>query len=331
MRVFRRSKNIGTGSGDTSVVSDSSAPSEAKLSLLERYNKALSRPWVSSYRLLGQRIARLIPLFGDLRPNLLRSGKRIHFEAYVSLIILTSIITFAVGFALTSVIVFALHGEILLVLLLGLGVGLLSGAIGFVTMYALPSVSADSRKRNMDEELPYTMSHMAVLAAAGLPPERVFRSLAHSDEEKSVVAEESKMIIRDIDMLGFDILTALANERERSPSKTFSEFLEGFTAATRSGGDLKKYLLSSAKEIMELRRIATKQLVETLGMIAEAYVSMLVVFPLILIIMFSVMGLVGGNIAGFSVFSIMALVTYALIPLLAIMMIVLLDGMLPKR
>jgi len=94
---------------------------------------------------------------------------------------------------------------------------------------------------------------------------------------------------------------------------------------------LKKYLLSSAKEIMELRRIATKQLVETLGMIAEAYVSMLVVFPLILIIMFSVMGLVGGNIAGFSVFSIMALVTYALIPLLAIMMIVLLDGMLPKR
>jgi len=330
MRVFRRSKNIGTGSGDTSVVSDSSAPSEAKLSLLERYNKALSRPWVSSYRLLGQRIARLIPLFGDLRPNLLRSGKRIHFEAYVSLIILTSIITFAVGFVLTSVIVFALHGEILLVLLLGLGVGLLSGAIGFVTMYALPSVSADSRKRNMDEELAYTMSHMAVLAAAGLPPERVFRSLAQSDE-KSVVAEESKMIIRDIDMLGFDILTALAMERERSPSKTFSEFLEGFTAATRSGGDLKKYLLSSAKEIMELRRIATKQLVETLGMIAEAYVSMLVVFPLILIIMFSVMGLVGGNIAGFSVFSIMALVTYALIPLLAIMMIVLLDGMLPKR
>jgi len=331
LKVFRRNKNLGTGASSTPIVSAGSTPSEPKLSLLEHYNQALSRPWVSSYRLLGQRIARVVPLFEDLRPNLLRSGKRIHFEAYVSLIVLTSIITFAVGLGVTSVIVLALHGGVLLVLLLGFGIGLLSGAIGFVTMYALPGLGADSRKGNMDEELPYTMSHMAVLAAAGLPPERVFRSLAHSDEEKSVVAEESKMIIRDIDMLGFDVLTALANARERSPSKTFSDFLEGFTAATRSGGDLKKYLLSSAKEIMELRRIAAKQLVETLGMIAEAYVSMLVVFPLILIIMFSVMGLVGGNVGGFSVFSIMALVTYALIPLLAIMMIVLLDAMLPKR
>jgi flagellar protein FlaJ len=330
MKILGRSKGAKTGASSGSDVSTSSVGSERKLSFLERYNLALSRPWISSYRLLGERIARVMPFFEDLRPALLRSGKRIHFEAYVSLIVLTSIIAFVVAFAITSIIVVALHGGASLVLLLGLGVGLLSGSVGFTAMYALPAVGVDSRKRNMDEELPYTMSHMAILASAGLPPERVFRSLARSGE-KSVVAEESKMIIRDIDMLGFDMLTALANERERSPSKTFSDFLEGFTAATRSGGDLKKYLLSSAKEIMELRRIAAKQLVETLGMIAEAYVSMLVVFPLILIIMFSVMGLVGGNIGGFSVFSVMALVTYALIPLLALMMLALLDGMLPKR
>jgi flagellar protein FlaJ len=330
MRVFRRGKSAETESSSTSAVTASSTLSEPKLSFVERYNQALSRPWVMSYRLVGQRIARVIPLFEDLRPNLLRSGKRIHFEAYVSLIAFTSVIAFAVGFAITAFIVLALHGELLLVLLLGLGLGLLSGAIGFATMYALPGIGADSRKRSMDEELPYSMSHMAVLAAAGLPPERVFRSLAES-EDKSVVAEESKMVIRDIDMLGFDVLTALANARERSPSKAFSDFLEGFIAATRSGGDLKKYLMSSAKEIMELRRIAAKQLVDTLGMIAEAYVSVLVVFPLILLIMFSVMGLVGGGIGGFSVFSIMALVTYAMIPLLAVMMILLLDAMLPKR
>jgi flagellar protein FlaJ len=330
MKILGRSKGAKTGASSSSDVSTSSEGSERKVSFLEWYNLALSRPWISSYRLLGERIVKVMPFFEDLRPTLLRSGKRIHFEAYVSLIVLTSIIAFVVGFAITSIIVIALHGGALLVLLLGLGVGLLSGSVGFTTVYALPGMGVDSRKRDMDEELPYTMSHMAILASAGLPPERVFRSLAQSDE-KSVVAEESKMIIRDIDMLGFDMLTALANERERSPSKTFSDFLEGFTAATRSGGDLKKYLLSSAKEIMELRRIAAKQLVETLGMIAEAYVSMLVVFPLILIIMFSVMGLVGGSIGGFGVFSVMALVTYVLIPLLALMMLALLDGMLPKR
>ena len=303
---------------------------ESKLSLVERYNQALSRPWVTSYRLLGERVARVLPFFEDLRPNLMRSGKRVHFEAYVSLVVLSSLIAFVVGFAVTAVVGLLIGGEILLVLLLALALGLLSGATGFGVMYSLPSLTADSRKRSLDEELPYTMSQMAVLSSAGLPPERIFRSLAQS-EEKSIVAEEARTILRDVDMLGYDLLTALGNGRERSPSRVFSHFLDGFTATTRSGGDLRKYLLSSAKEIMELRRIAAKQLVEVLGMLGEAYVSMLVVFPLILIIMFSVMGLVGGGVGGFSVFSIMALVTYVMIPMLAVLMIVLLDAMLPKR
>lgn len=329
MKGFRRTKSTGNSSRGLPTP-PSAKPAEPKLGLVERYNRTLSRPWVASYRLLGERIARVIPLFEDLRPNLLRSGMRVHFEAYVSLIVFTSMIVFAIGFAATTVIGLAAHGEVLIVLLLGLGVGLLSAATGFIVTYALPSLGADSRKRNIEEDLPYAMSQMAVLAAAGLPPERIFRSLAQTDE-KSVLADEAKMILRDVDMLGFDLLTAMANARERSPSHLFADFLEGFTAATRSGGDLKKYMLSSAKEIMELRRIAGKQLVEVLGMLAEAHVSMLVVFPLILLIMFSVMGLVGGAVGGFSVFSIMALVTYAMIPMLAIMMIVLLDAMLPKR
>jgi len=330
MKGFKRSKSPANASGNLPPSPPSTKPAEPKLSLVERYNQALSRPWVTSYRLLGERIARVFPLFEDLRPSLLRSGKRVHFEAYVSLIVFTAIIALVVGFSAITIIGLVLHGEVIIILLLALAAGLISGATGFGVMYALPSINADSRKRNMDEELPYTMSQMAVLAAAGLAPDRIFRSLAQT-EDKSVVAEEAKTILRDVDMLGFDLLTALANARERSPSKHFADFVEGFTATTRSGGDLRKYLLSSAKEVMELRRISAKQLVETLGMLAESYVSMLVVFPLILLIMFSVMGLVGGSVGGFSVFSIMALVTYALIPTLAVLMIVLLDALLPKR
>jgi flagellar protein FlaJ len=314
----------------TSLPAVNRAETQPKRSFVERYNDALSRPWVTAYRLLGERIANAIPLFEDLRPSLLRSGKRIHFEAYVSLIVFTSMITFIAGLAVTTIIIVLLHGTIILTVLLGLAGGLVSGATGFGATYAMPAITADSRKRDMDENLPYAISQMAVLASAGLAPERIFRSLAEQ-QGKSVIAEEAQTILRDVDVLGFDLLTALSKARERSPSKTFSDFLEGFTATTRSGGDLKKYLLSYAKEIMEIRRIAAKQLVETLGMLAESYVTMLVVFPLILIIMFSVMGLVGGGFAGFSIASIMGLVTYAMIPIMAIAMIVVLDGIMPKR
>ena len=330
MKILGRKNPLGERAVAVSVTSAPAVPSESKPSLVERYNQLLSRPWVTSYRLLGERLASAFSLFEDLRPNLLRSGKRVHFEAYVSLIVLTGILAFGIGFSALTIIGLVMGGSPLVVLLLALGIGLLSGATGFMVMYALPSLTADSRKRNMDDELPYAMSQMAVLAAAGMPPDRIFRSLAMT-EEKSVLGDEAKMVLRDIDVLGFDLLSALGNARDRSPSKIFSDFLEGFTATTKSGGDLKKYLLSSTKEIMELRRIAAKQLVEVLGMLAEAYVSMLVVFPLILLIMFSVMGLVGGSVGGFSVFSIMALVTYVMIPIMAVAMIVLLDGMLPKR
>ncbi len=300
------------------------------LGLIERYNQFLSKPWVASYRLLGKRLARILPLFEDLRPSLLKSGRKISFEAYVSLVFLTAGIAFACGTGVSLVIGLVFGANPLPMLLLGFAFGLLASAVTFGVTYAYPSVAADGRKRQLDEELSYSISHMAILASAGLQPERVIRSLAASDP-KSVIAEESKMIVRDIDLLGQDLLSAMVAARERSPSKSFADFLEGFIATTRSGGDLKKYLLSSAKDLMELRRIMGKQLVDTLGMLSEVYVSMLVVFPLILLIMFSVMGLVGGNIGGFGVFGIIALVTYALIPLLAIMVLVMLDGMLPKR
>lgn len=303
---------------------------EGGSSLLERYNAALSKPWVTSYRLLGAKIARFLPLFEDLRPSLLKSGRKISYEAYVSLTFFSATIGFAAGFLATFALTLVLGVGILGALLLALGIGLLGGSLGFMVTYGYPSLAADGRKRQLDEDLPFSISQMAILAAAGLPPERIFRSVAEL-EMKSVVAEESRTIIRDVDLLGFDMLTAMQRARERSPSKYFADFLEGFIATTRSGGDLKKYLLSSAKELMETRRILAKQLVDTLGMVAESYVSMLVVFPLILLIMFSVMGLVGGGIGGFSVFTVMALVTYVLVPLLAVAVIVLLDAMIPKR
>lgn len=299
-------------------------------SLLEKYNAALSRPWVTAYRLLGDRIARYLPLFEDLRPNLLRSGRKISFEAYVSLTFFTAIIGFGAGFMLTFALTLALGAALLGALILAAGIGLLGGALGFVVTYGYPSLAADGRKRQLDEDLPFSISQMAILSSAGLPPERIFRSVAEL-ETSSVLSDEARTIIRDVDLLGFDMLTAMQRARERSPSKYFADFLEGFIATTRSGGDLKKYLLSSAKDLMETRRILGKQLVDTLGMVAESYVSMLVVFPLILLIMFSVMGLVGGTIGGFSVFTVMALVTYVLVPLLAIAVIVLLDAMIPKR
>jgi len=145
------------------------------------------------------------------------------------------------------------------------------------------------------------------------------------------IASESNEIVRDVEILGDDIITALEKERLRSPSSRFNELLEGLVATIRSGGNVRSFLLDSTRTIMDYRRISAKQLVETLASFAEVYVELLVVFPLLIIVMFSVMALIGNGLGGFSVTTMMVFVSYLIIPLCAVAVLVMLDGILVEE
>ena len=94
---------------------------------------------------------------------------------------------------------------------------------------------------------------------------------------------------------------------------------------------MKSYLLDATHTIMDLRRVAAKQLIESLGVFAEVYVTLLIVFPLLLIVMFSVMTLIGGGLGGFSVTMMMSLITYLIIPICGFAIVVMLDNMLTEE
>jgi flagellar protein FlaJ len=197
----------------------------------------------------------------------------------------------------------------------------------FGLLYLVPALLASNRRKKMELELPYVASHMSILAAAGIPPTRMFM-LIEDSRTTPEVASDANEIVRDVQILGKDIMTALEIERDRSPSRVFGDVLEGLVATIRSGGDMKKYLLDATHTIMDLRRIAAKQLIESLGVFAEVYISLLVVFPLLIIVMFSVMALIGGGLGGLSTTTMMAFVTYGIIPICGIAVIVMLDTML---
>jgi len=292
--------------------------------------KSVLRSWgVAFYRVIGGRVDALLPRFEDLKTTLKKSGFKISLRAYVASILLLTIMAWAAAFGAAFALGLVARVPLGTALLLSTAVSLLAGAMAFAVAYSYPSLAASSRKTSMEENLPYVASHMAILATAGLPPDRVFRSLAQVSPKETASAE-ARTIVRDMELLGSGLLPALDAARERSPSPVYSDFLEGLIATTRSGADLKAYLLSSARGLMETKRIAARQVVETLGMLAEVYVSMLVVFPLILVIMFSVMGIIAGSLGGMSIVLLLVLVTYILIPLLALLVMLLVDAMVPK-
>jgi len=90
---------------------------------------------------------------------------------------------------------------------------------------------------------------------------------------------------------------------------------------------MKSYLLDATHTIMDLRRIAAKQMVESLASFAEIYMTLMIVFPLLVIVMFSVMALIGGGLGGLSVTTMMIFITYGVIPLCGMAIIVMLDSL----
>jgi len=285
------------------------------------------------YRLIGGRLTKLLPFLEGLRESLTRSNLKISFPIYISYMLFFSSVAFIAASVATAIPGFVYGIPISLSLLLALVFGLLAFTSIFATLYAYPSIVSDSRSRRLEEELPYLTIHMAVLSKAGIPPERIFRSVStvESKSLRSVAAEEARNIVREVNLLGFDIVSSMKRSAGRSPSKKFTELLNGLVSVTQSGGDMTRYFLSAAKGYMDSTRIAAKQLSDTLGNIAELYVAMMAVFPVVVAIMLAVMGVLGGTLAGVSIIMIMYLVAYIAVPVMATVVLVLLDSIMPPR
>jgi flagellar protein FlaJ len=285
------------------------------------------------YRLFGRRLTRFLPLFKDLKANLLKADIKITFQTYITYIFFFPILAFIIVFSVTPVLVLLNGGTRLFSILLGVSFGIFSWASVFTALYTYPYNLSKTRQKELDEELPYLSSHMAVLSQGGLPPERIFKSVSLLGTRglKSVAAEESKNIVRDVSILGFDVISSMQRSTKRSPSKKFSDLLNGFVAVTRSGGDMTKYFLSSTRELMNSARLAAKQLIDTLGTIAEFYVALMIVFPLLVMIMLTVMGIIGGSVGGLSIMMLMYLVSYIAVPIAALLLLVFLDGLMPPK
>jgi flagellar protein FlaJ len=288
------------------------------------------RPQLFAYRLLGERTNRFLPLFRDLDLGLHKSGMRTSFKPYVSLALLTSfIIAFSTVLLAPPMLYFILRIAALPSLLFGVGGGLLAGALTVICFYTYPVYRADNIKRGLDDNMAFATSYLAILAGAGVPPDNMFRSLSKIPQKLAVV-DESRIIVRDVELFGADIITALESASKRTTSEKFKTLIEGFIATIHSGGDLMSYLLHVSRQNMRIKRISLRKFSDTLGILSEFYVTLLVAGPLIFVVMLAVMAMLGG--AGLGILNpalLLMLLTYIGIPVGSIIFLIILDALTP--
>ena len=284
-----------------------------------------------SYNLMGNKILKFIPLFKDLDQTILKSGLKYNFKAYVSLTILSSLlITFIVGVILPITFYFFLNMSVVSALLFGIGGALFSFALSIFGFYLYPVYRADKRKRELDDEMPFTVGYMSILATAGVSSEKIFSSIS-TLKDPLAASTESKEVIANINLFGLDIISALEKVSSRTSSLRFKDVIEGIISAIHSGGDLGTYLRGKFESAMKLKKLSLKKYSDNLSVLSEVYVALLLTGPLILVILVSVMSALGGTDMGLlNPELLLSLLTYLAIPILGTIFLIILDTVSPK-
>jgi len=265
--------------------------------------------------LFGGIVDKYSSTFNIIKQNLPKANMRIAVRTYVSMMFLftvlvyfASLITILLAFQFVQL---SLILEFAYVLFVPLMIAMMS-----LIMFAFyPIQKAGGRRKNIEANLPFVLTHMGAIAESGIPPYVIFK-LVSQFQEYGEIAKEMGKIVRNIDSFGIDPLTAVKEVAEKSPSDDFKEILMGFVTTTESGGNVKVFLKSAGQQALFDWRTKRERFVQQLSAYAEFYSGLLIAAPLFIIALFSVLNQISPNISGYNILDLMKISIYLFIPIL---------------
>ncbi|WP_292465175.1 type II secretion system F family protein [Methanolobus sp.] len=298
-----------------------------------------------AFNIFGKYYAKKRTDYFGLRYSLMKNRMDLAYDTYLSGALLSSIICSVVALIGFSVIVMILgvpeiratrlmlpawtapylvYKSIVVALFASIFiVGLVFLAV-YKTFLLYPVIMAGDRKRNIDTLLPYAVNYMSAMSGAGVLPVDLFRSLANNSIYGQV-SVEFRYLVRDLEILGSDLVTAMKNLSATTPSLMLQDFLQGAITVVTSGGQVETYFQVKADQYLQENRQNQKEFLETLGLLGETYVTAFVAGPLFLIVVMSIMSIMGSAQMIF-----LYLIIYALIPIGSIMYVILISSLTPE-
>ncbi|WP_048815438.1 type II secretion system F family protein [Methanosalsum zhilinae] len=281
-----------------------------------------------------------------LRENILKSRMNVSYDIYLSGAMCTSFLFTVAGIvSINLLLLFLGTPEILISLLnhpaipsafhqyqeyiIHIGLTIFSFILILYTMYHLcmiyPAFVAGGRGRNIDQMLPYAINYISSMSDAGVLPLDLYRSLADNDVYGEI-STEAKYLVKNVEILGHDLVTATKNLARTTPSEKLEGFLHGSITVITSGGELKPYLNQKSEQFFIEKKQEQKEFLDILGLLGETYVAAFVAGPLFLIIVVAIMSLIGGgaNIATLKI------IIYSVIPVGNALFIILVHSMTPE-
>ncbi|QLC33666.1 type II secretion system F family protein [Halarchaeum sp. CBA1220] len=175
---------------------------------------------------------------------------------------------------------------------------LLAAAAGigtFAGRYYYPAMVVSTRRANVEFVLPHAIVYMYALSYGGMNLVEVVEKVADAEDAYGEVANEFESVRRDVDLFGNDLLTALRNTRNLTPSASLERFLDDLVSVLDAGGDVTAFFEEQSDEYLRNAKEEQEDFLETLSIYSEIFITAFVATPLFLIVILMVISFLGGQ------------------------------------
>ncbi len=233
---------------------------------------------------LSEKIA---PKIKDLKEDMRKANITMLPATYISIAMFSA----CVGFILSLLVVVVL-GILNPSYFLWFWIPFLIPGVILIGFYVFPALQKGSVKKNINYELPFATIHMAAISSSDIEPTKIFKIISMSEEYPNIAVEIRK-IVTQVEIYGYDLVSALKSIASQTTSKGLGELLRGMATNISTGGSLKNYLNKKAENLLmdyKLDRQRYSALSETF---MDIYISILIAAPLVLMMLFIIMSVSG--------------------------------------
>ncbi|WP_367343742.1 type II secretion system F family protein [Methanomethylovorans sp.] len=274
--------------------------------------------------------------YADLRKSLRSARMDVHYATYMEQGVIYAVQTFVIMFVLfymmptilkLEVFSFLLQFQrILLTYEALVTIPVVSAIFVYYLHLSTPIFKASARKTKIDMVLPHAAAFFFGMSKGGATMYETIMEMARNPHIYGEVATECLYIVRDVELLGADLIKAIRNVANVTPSPTFKDFLENMIPIVEGGSHIDKYFEVKMDQYFDHARKTQIMFIKTLEIISEVYVVAFVAVPIFLLITLVTIGLLNVNQTGY-----MFQALYIGLPVGSLALLVLLDAISPKE
>jgi len=259
-------------------------------------------------------------LFGNFVRKIVKEKKILTFEkdliksnlnytsiTYFSILILSTIVATAIALVIFVFFLFfnitpelpiiSLATEGILLRLVKLVWILILVPLGtFLFMYFYPSMEKKTVEQKIEQEIPFAAIHMAAISGSMIEPTKIFTIISATKEYPHIEKELNKLL-NEINIYGYDLVTALKDCAANSPSTKLAELFNGLATTITSGGDLFEFFDKRSQTLLFDYKLEKEKRTKSSETFMDIYISVVIAAPMILMLLLMMMKISGLGIS----------------------------------